>query len=67
MTSYKITATATDHNGQRVDANSAEVLGDAYEVEYSDKAEAEAKAEELSADADEFFAGQAVTYTVEQA
>ncbi len=32
-TTYKITASALDSRGVRVDANTAEVLGDAYSVE----------------------------------
>lgn len=47
---YKIVASALDHNGVRVDTNSAESLGAAYSVAYDTEAEAEAVAADLRAD-----------------
>jgi hypothetical protein len=62
MTSYKITASATDSNGVEIDASTAEALGHAYGRTYTSRAEALDVADDLANDLPEGW--ETTVYTV---
>lgn len=65
MTTYRITATF-ERDGQILNANQAEVLGDAYGRTYASREDAEAEAERMQGEVEDYGLDATTTYHVEE-